>query len=99
MQGIWLDPEGTELATLDRMISLRGRRVIEIGCGEGRFTMRLARRCRHVVALDPDRQAIARARRVIPPPLKARTQFKVAWAESLPFPDQTFDVAVLSWSL
>lgn len=31
MRGVWLDPERTEITTLDRMIVLRGKRVIFAG--------------------------------------------------------------------
>ncbi len=99
MKGISLDPEGAEMATLDGMISLRGRRVLEIGCGDGRLTVELARRSRRVEAIDPDRLAIAGGRRILPANLKARVRFHVGQGESLPFADRSFDVAVMSRSL
>jgi len=99
MRGATTDPEGTELATLDRLASLTGKRVLEIGCGSGRLTWRLAERARSVVAIDPDRQEIARARRALPTRLKDRVRFEAGRGESLPFPDGEFDVVVFSWSL
>ena len=99
MRGAWMDPEGTELATMDRLISLAGTRVLEIGCGSGRLTWALAARARSVVAIDPDWQAIATARRAMPKRLRGRARFEVARGESPPFPDGEFDVAVFSWSL
>ncbi|MGQ0550749.1 MAG: class I SAM-dependent methyltransferase [Armatimonadota bacterium] len=99
MRGARMDPEGIELATLDRLVSLAGKRVLEIGCGDGRLTRPLAERARSVVAIDPERLDIARARRALPTRLKGRVDFEVASGESLPFPDEAFDVAVFSWSL
>ena len=32
------DPEGTEIKTLLKHVSLGGKEVLEVGCGEGRLT-------------------------------------------------------------
>lgn len=99
MRGATTDPEGTELATLDRLVSLTGKRVLEVGCGSGRLTWSLAERARSVVAIDPDRLEIAKARRAMSRRLKNRVRFEVGQGESLPFPDEEFDAVVFSWSL
>lgn len=99
MRGVQKDPEGRELATLDRLVSLAGTRVLEIGCGDGRLTWSLAEQARHVLAIDPDRQAIARARRSVPKPLKDHVRFAVGQAETFRLPEGDFDAAVFSWSL
>lgn len=99
MRGARMDPEGTELATLDRLVSFSGRRVLEIGCGDGRLTVSLAERARHVLAIDPDGRAIGRARRAVPRHLKDRVRFEVGQAESHELPAEGFDVALFSWSL
>lgn len=99
MRGAQMDPEGTELATLDRLVSFSGKRVLEIGCGDGRLTLSLAERAWHVLAIDPDRRAVARAGRVVPRHLKDRVRFEVGQGESHEFPDEGFEVALFSWSL
>lgn len=99
MKGIHQDPEGTELATLDRLVSWSGKRVLEIGCGDGRLTWPLTTRAASVIALDPDKNAVARARRHVPAHLKDRVHLEVGKGESLPFPDASFDLVVFSWSL
>lgn len=43
-------------------------RVLEVGCGEGLFTSRLAMIARHVVAIDVSPTAVDRARRRCPDP-------------------------------
>jgi ubiquinone/menaquinone biosynthesis C-methylase UbiE len=99
MRGIKMDPEGVELATLDRLLPLSGKRLLEVGCGDGRLTWALAERAADVVAMDPDRRAIAAARRALPRRLRKRVRFDVGQAESLPYPDGAFDAVVFSWSL
>lgn len=94
-----MDPEGVELAALDRLLPLSGKRLLEIGCGDGRLTRALASRAARVVAMDPDRRAVAKARRTLPVRRRARVRFDVGRAESLPYPDGAFDAAIFSWSL
>lgn len=48
---------------LDRFLGLEPRsRVLDLGCGAGRFTTELARRGHRVLGLDPDQRALAHAR-------------------------------------
>jgi ubiquinone/menaquinone biosynthesis C-methylase UbiE len=94
-----MDPEGTELAMLDRSVSLHGKRVLEIGCGDGRLTWHLAERAQHVLAIDPDRWAIASARRSLPRRLASRVRFEVARADRMQMPAAMFDAVIFSWSL
>ena len=39
---IHVDPEGNEVRALERVAEWRRKRVLEIGCGGGRLTLRLA---------------------------------------------------------
>ena len=45
-----------------RDAALRGGSALDVGCGDGLLLERLATVCRRVVGLDPDEQAVARAR-------------------------------------
>ncbi len=78
---------------------VRRKRVIDIGCGDGRMALGCAPYAAEVVGVDPDPSAIRLARE------KARGQgahnvrFKVGVAQTLPFADGHFDVAILSWTL
>jgi amino acid adenylation domain-containing protein len=49
------EPEMREwvAGTVDRILSLKPRNVLEIGCGTGLFTVRLAPHCETYAALDP----------------------------------------------
>lgn len=68
---------------------LRGRRVLEVGCGTGLLAAALAERvAARVWAVDPEPAMVEVARR------RLRT-VKLAGAESLPFKDGWFERAVL----
>ena len=77
----------------------RGRRALEVGCGDGRLTWRYARKAAAVLAVDSDDEAIATARVELPGELGGRVRFEVVSALDLNEPPGSFDVAILSWSL
>ena len=96
---IRLDPEANEPAALfDFAGSLSGRRVLEIGCGDGRLTWLYAESAARVVAIDPDADDIALAIRACPQHLRERVEFRVAAIQEFE-PSEKFDLALLSWSL
>jgi len=95
-----IDPEKNEIRALKEMADWRGKRVLEIGCGNGRLTRRLTERLgAQVDALDPDRGLIAIAKENLPARYSDRARFKVGSAENLKYPKQTFDIVVFAWSL
>ena len=94
-----IDPEKNEVHALKAMTGWRNKRVLEIGCGNGRLTRRLANLGAQLDAIDPDRKSIASAKRDLPERLSDRVRFKVGSASDLKFPEQTFDIAVFSWVL
>ena len=86
-----------ELRYVQDYADLAGRRVLEIGVGEGRLTWRYAPVARRVVGIDPDIARIKDALHDRPPALPV--DLLIARAESLPFPREVFDRALLAWSL
>ena len=93
------DPEKSEKKYLQRLVDFGGRRVLEVGCGEGRLTWTYARSARQVVGIDPDMDSIRVAHYDMPSDLRKMTTFACASALDLPFPHERFDIALLSWSL
>ncbi len=95
------DPEGNETSTLHAMVDFRNRRVLEVGCGEGRLTWRYADNAAHITAIDPDGKAVETARAHVPKELKRRVYFLESTIEDFaePFSDRRFDIAIFAWSL
>jgi 2-polyprenyl-3-methyl-5-hydroxy-6-metoxy-1,4-benzoquinol methylase len=94
-----LDPEGAHLAALRRLCDVRDRRVLELGCGDGRLTVPIAAEAAHVLAFDPDEEAVGRARRSLPGELAERVTYLAASGASIELEPCSFDLTVFSWSL
>src|SRR4051794_36949328 len=74
---------------------VRGKRVLDLGCGDGRFALGVARYASAVEAVDPDAEAIAAARRIARKTGVANVHFAVGAAQRLPYPDAAFEVVIL----
>ena len=96
---VLVDPERAEVAALAEAASWRGKKVLEIGCGDGRLTVRLARLGARLEALDPDPARVRAARRALPVRYAGRVRFRTAGAEHLPYSSEGFDRVVFAWSL
>jgi ubiquinone/menaquinone biosynthesis C-methylase UbiE len=96
---IAVDPQQRELRALARAVRWRGRRVLEIGCGDGRLTLRLASLGARISAIDPNAAAIRSARRRLPRRDASRVRYRVAQAERLPYRACEFDTVVFAWAL
>lgn len=66
-------------------------RGLDIGCGEGHLTRRLARRVAHVVGIDLDPPSIERARRAT---CQENVDYILGDVRSHPFAPESFDVIV-----
>ena len=97
---IRVDPERNEIYALKQVADWRGKRLIELGCGDGRLTLRLASLGpRSIRALDPGRDLVRLARQNLPEKYAGMVRYKVGSALDLKYPDGTFDLAVFSWVL
>jgi 2-polyprenyl-3-methyl-5-hydroxy-6-metoxy-1,4-benzoquinol methylase len=94
-----VDPEENEICALKSVTNWRRKRVLEIGCGEGRLTQRLAQLGALVSATDPDVQLIRVARRRLVQRFAKRIHYEVGKPERINHPSESFDLVVFSWVL
>jgi ubiquinone/menaquinone biosynthesis C-methylase UbiE len=78
---------------------VRGKRVLDLGCGDGRFALGVAPLASSVEGLDPDEDTIVAARESARKSGLGNVRFAVGAAQRLPYPDAVFDVVLLSWTL
>ncbi len=69
-------------------------RILDLCCGSGQATQYLVQKSNFVVGLDCDPLAIQRARRRVP-----QADYVEAWAENMPFEDNSFDCVHTSATL
>jgi ubiquinone/menaquinone biosynthesis C-methylase UbiE len=93
------DPEGFEKKILHKFVNFTNKRALEVGCGEGRLTWKYAAAPNLTVGFDPDPQALRVARADSPRDLRGHVHFAQASASHIPFSKETFDIAILAWSL
>ncbi len=93
------DPEEREIKHIRQLGGLEGRRVLELGCGEGRMTWRYSTLPKTITGIDPDFASLVKAMHTRPVSFVDQITFVQAKAERLPFPTESFEAAVFSWSL
>ena len=88
-----------ELAEWGGLPLIRGKRVLDLGCGDGRLALGVAAFATKVDGIDPDAEAIAAARRNARRGGVRNVCFAVGAAQRLPYRDAAFDAVILSWTL
>jgi ubiquinone/menaquinone biosynthesis C-methylase UbiE len=94
-----IDAEGTQIGAIRRLADFRDQRVLEIGCGDGRLTLDIAREATSVLAVEPNEDEIATARATLPRDLADTVTYRVASAGELEIPSSSIDLVFFSWSL
>lgn len=93
------DPDRNESKYLHKFADFANQRVLEVGCGEGRMTWQYARGTQTTIGIDPDPDALRIASVDRTHDLETKVRFACAASEYLPFSKETFDIAILAWSL
>jgi len=94
---IQIDPERTETKYLHQFADFSDKRVIEIGCGDGRLTWCYANSSKFTVGIDLNADELRAA--MIDRPVDLPVSFLRADSIHIPFAKEKFDIAILAWSL
>jgi 2-polyprenyl-3-methyl-5-hydroxy-6-metoxy-1,4-benzoquinol methylase len=96
--GYRYDPVDQELDALTRLAGgFTNKRVLEVGCGNGRITRKYATQAAYIDAIDPNEAKINRARELAPVN-EPHVHYHAAALEDFHAP-QPYDLVILAWSL
>jgi 2-polyprenyl-3-methyl-5-hydroxy-6-metoxy-1,4-benzoquinol methylase len=94
------DPDGKELDALRRAgVDFSRRRVLDVGCGDGRLVWKIAGPTKSVLGIDVDEERIGTARAEMPRRLAGKVRFRSASIVELDEPASGFDLVFFTWSL
>ena len=98
---VTLDPENNESSALFDLMEFEGKKVLEIGSGDGRLTWLFANRAAHVTSIEPFEASYSKAKEDLPSELEGRVHFQNISFEEYAAASEAaaFDVVILSWSL
>lgn len=90
-----IDPYNKEEKLLKKLINLRGKRVLEIGCGSGRISFWLAPSALEYLGIDLDKKVILEANRNVPVNLRGRLKFRVGLGSKTGLPDKSIEAVLM----
>jgi SAM-dependent methyltransferase len=92
---VTLDGNDGESEFDDRILkATKGKEVLDVGCGDGSFTLEIGKRASRVVGVDFSEEALVKAMKNQSIAGQANVRFEQADANNLPFADAEFDVVV-----
>lgn len=89
-----IDKNQLENRMIEKIADLEGKRILEVGCGDGRVTAFIAEKAENLIAIDPEEGCIAEARKNI-----RGVDFRVGSGEVLDFEGGSFDLVIFTMSL
>ena len=94
--GAAIDPERKVLGALERIVSLSGKRIADVGTGIGHYPMLLARRTGRTYGIESDPELLAEARRRVVDAHQPNIRIIEGSSTSLPLRDEAVDVVLTS---
>ena len=95
----YFDPDNIQLQSLLKACDLHGSKVLEVGCGNGIFTLKLADYAKQVVAIDIDPGIIEAARQKAKERIVSNVEFMAMDAQNLRLLSDSFDVVLCLWAI
>lgn len=85
----------TYLSMIQSLVSLAGKTVLEVGCGDGTRTIQIADHCAYITAIEPHVEQLEKAKRERP---LSNGEYLVGSANVLPLQNQEVDVVFFTLS-
>ena len=92
------DVNQNEITIINSHVSLNDKVVLDIGCGTGRLSFKLANVAKHVYGIDIDTESKRIFERKMKENVISNMEVIAADVTSVDFPDESLDVVIFSWS-
>jgi SAM-dependent methyltransferase len=89
-----IDPDRKVLEALERIVTLSGKRIADVGTGIGHYPMLLARRTGRLYGIESDPSLLAEARRRVAEAHQPNIRIVEGDSVNLPLRDRTVDVVL-----
>jgi ubiquinone/menaquinone biosynthesis C-methylase UbiE len=99
IMNIEYDPENIELKEMLKLVDISNKKVLDVGCGRGRVTIKIAKKAKEVYAIDVDRESIITARKRVSNLKLKNVKFDIMNSDKINYPNRFFDVVLCPWSL
>ena len=83
------------LQTIEKVVPLFGKNILEIGCGNGSRSVEIAKKCSHLTAMEPDADLLELAKSHN---ASQNIAYVLGKAEKLGFPNMNFDTVLFTLS-
>lgn len=83
---------------IEENCELKGKNVLEVGCGTGKYTFRIVKGVNKIIAFDPSKEAIETAINSIPKNLSNKIKFFEGSADNINFVNEKFNTIFCPFS-
>lgn len=94
-----IDPQKKEERLLKRLVNLKEKVVLEIGCGDGRISFLLAPLSKKFIGIDVEPKVIIEATRKIPGDLREKLEFRTGFGHQINLPSESIDTILMVLTL
>jgi 2-polyprenyl-3-methyl-5-hydroxy-6-metoxy-1,4-benzoquinol methylase len=96
-KGYWYQSEEYVFFYVDRLLrSMKGEKLLDVGCGEGRLLQRFSKYFKNIYAIDPDQKRVDLGKTSAKKMNIRNVHFLCGWLEEHRFNEGSFDVVLLS---
>jgi ubiquinone/menaquinone biosynthesis C-methylase UbiE len=86
------DSDGERESEYEILTRARGKKVLDVGCGPGEFTLRVGRVAKSVTGIDASKVALELAEENLARSRLRNVEFRYGNASKLPFSEKSFDL-------
>jgi ubiquinone/menaquinone biosynthesis C-methylase UbiE len=88
-----------ELKTILKFVNFKNKIILDVGGGSGRLAIPLSKLAKKIFVIDPEKEMLEQLKVKVKKNNIENIEIKNASAEKIPYPDESFDIAMCAWIL